>query len=99
MFSILCSNFKVTFLIYLGRIGNSAMSVYAKYNTCIPNGTANKHFKPNFALQMPVNATSTLKIQSKYQCKLQYFTIKYATYFLTSFTYLNLDKVYHLACL
>ncbi len=30
-----------------------------------------------FNLQMHVNVTPTLKIQSKYQCKMLYFTIKY----------------------
>ncbi len=54
MFSSLCSDFKVTFLIYfnLGWFVNSAMSVYLKFKIR-QNGTTNvyerSHFRPNFA--------------------------------------------------
>ncbi len=100
MFSSLCSDFKVTFLIYLGWIVNSTMSVYLKYNSSkwYPKYIWKIQFQAKFCnLQMHVNATSTLKIQSKYQCKMQYFTIKYMhchlnkSYFLTSLKYFNLD--------
>ncbi len=52
MFSSLCSDFKVTFLIHLGWMVNSAMSVYLKFNV-FQNGTSylyeESHFIPNFA--------------------------------------------------
>ncbi len=52
MFSSLCSDFKVTFFIYLGWILNSAMLVYLKFNI-LQNGTTNiyerSHFRPNCA--------------------------------------------------
>ncbi len=53
MCSILCGDFKVTFLIYVGQIVISAISVYVKFNI-FQNGTTNKyersHFKPNYAI-------------------------------------------------
>ncbi len=82
MFSIACSDFEVTFLIHLGWIVDCAMSVYVKFNIFqkgITNEYERYHFKQTFCnLQLHVNATPTLKIQSKYQCKLQYFTMKCA---------------------
>ncbi len=52
MFPSLCCDFKVTFLLYLGWIVNSAISVYLKFYI-FQNGTTNiyerSHFRPNFA--------------------------------------------------
>ncbi len=78
MFSILCSDFEVTFLRYWGWTVNSAVPVYIKFNI-LQNGITNKnersHFKPNFAtykyMSIPYHTY-------KYQCKMQYFTTKYA---------------------
>ncbi len=80
MLSSLCSDFKVTFLIYLGWIVISAISVYLKFNI-LQNGSTNiyerSHFRPNFAtykcMSMPSHTLNTIKISM-----LKYFTIKYA---------------------
>ncbi len=57
MFSNLCSDFKVTFLIYLGWIVNSAMPVHLKFNI-LQNGTTNIYMKDPISGQIlqPTNA-------------------------------------------
>ncbi len=67
MFSILCSDFKVTFLIYMGIL---LCEFNMKNLIFFKNGTINKyerfHFKPNFATYkatVHVNSIPTLEIQ------------------------------------
>ncbi len=89
--SYICQSY---FIIYLGWIVNSAMSVYVTFYI-FQNGTTNKyercHFKPNFATYKCISMPPPhFKVQSKYQCKLQYFTIKYA---MSSHKIIHFNKI------
>ncbi len=81
MFQSYALTFKVNVLRYFTQMINFAMSIYVKFNILQNGTTINMKDLISSQTLQPTNACQshpTLTMLSKYQCRLQYFTTKYA---------------------